>query len=184
MPKVSAGVVSALLAVGGIAGFTADRVHAAPAALGAGPLAGTWDTGAIPSRKIRAALVARGYSNRRVTEFLKQFGMTNAYRFKLTFAEESGKPFVYKSAWDPTTSAEPTNPDHGPYTLLPNRRFVARGIDPPTDMFRELYAYSIRGNALKLTLVRLTEPGVPKADLFVDTMLLRAATAFPYKRVT
>lgn len=146
-------------------------------------LVGTWDTGPIPIRKLRAALAAYGYKKPEVTAFFKYFGLTNAYEFKILFYGENGVPFYLRKAWDPSKGAEPSDADHGPYTLLPNHRFVSRGVDPPTDRNREVFAYTVTKKRLTLKLIRLTEPGFSKADLALDTIFLRSATAFPFKRI-
>jgi hypothetical protein len=146
-------------------------------------LVGSWDTGPIPVRKLRGALVAAGYDNAKVTAFFEQFGIVNAYEFKLVFYREAGVPFLAKNGWDPSTGSEPEDADHGPYTLLPKRRFVSRGVDPPTDRYRVSFAYSITSKRLKLRLVSVREPGLSKHDLVIDTMILRASATFPYKRI-
>jgi hypothetical protein len=145
------------------------------------PLVGTWDTGPITIRKLRTALAATGYTRANMTAFFKQFGITNAYEFKRVFYREGAAPFLWYKGWDPSKGDEPSDNSHGPYTLLPNRRFVSRGVDPPSDRIREVYSYTVTGKRLKLKLVGLTEPA--SFDLFSDRMWLRASAAFPYKRV-
>ena len=90
------------------------------------------------------------------------------------------------SGWDPTKRLGPAEPDHCPYTLLPNHRFVARGVDPPTDQARQLFAYAVTPKSLKLRFVSLKEPypQFSKVDLVRDTMLMRIVAAFPYHRVS
>lgn len=178
MPLITGGLLALALASGVAAGPSG-----ATSAARSDPLVGTWDTGPIPIRKLRASLVAAGYRNAKITAFFKQFGMTKAYEFKIAFYRENGVPFLYRKGWDPSKGREPRDADHGPYTLLPNRRFVTRGVDPPTDRFRAVFSYTVRGTSLTLRFVSLREPGVSKADLVIDTMLLRASTARPYKRI-
>ena len=126
MPLIAGALVALPLASGVAAG--PSNTTSADAS---DPLVGTWDTGPIPIRKLRASLVAAGYTNAKVTAFFKQFGMTKAYEFKIVFYRENGVPFLYRKGWDPSRGGEPSDADHGPYTLLPNRRFTSRGVDPP-----------------------------------------------------
>lgn len=147
------------------------------------PLVGSWDTGPIPKRKLRAALKDAGYTNPQVTGFFEQFGITNAYEFKIVFYRENGVPFLYKKGWDPSVGDEPNDADHGPYTLLRNHRFQTRGVDPPTDQFREVYSYRVTRGRLTLGFVNLSEPGISEADRATDTMMSRLRAARPYKRI-
>jgi hypothetical protein len=147
------------------------------------PLVGSWDTGPIPKRKLRAALNAAGYTDAQVTGFFEQFGITNAYEFKIVFYRENGVPFSYKKGWDPSAGDEPNDADHGPYTLLRNHRFETRGVDPPTDQFREVYSYRVTRSRLTLGFISLTEPGISEADQATDTMMSRLRAARPYKRI-
>ena len=182
MSKITALIAGALLALA-LTSSVAAGPRSATTAIAADPLVGTWDTGPIPIRKLRAALVAGGYTNAKVTGLFKQFGMTKAYEFKRSFYRENGLPFLYLKGWDPSRGGEPNDAEHGPYTLLANGRFVSRGVDPPTDRNRQLFSYTVKGKWLTLRLVRLTEPAFSKADLLIDTMLLRASAALPYKRI-
>lgn len=147
------------------------------------PLPGTWDTGPVPLRKLRAGLRADGYSNAKITALFKQFGWSKAAEFKIVFYREGATPFLAKKAWDPSKDTEPRDADHGPYTRRPNDRFVTRGVDPPTDRFRERYSYQVTGDHLTLHIDSLSEPGVSHADRVVDLMLLRASSVPTYKRV-
>ena len=147
-------------------------------------LVGEWSTGPIPIRKIRAGLVAAGYGNAKIAAFFELHGMINAFEFKIVFYREDGVPFYYRKGWDPSQGDEPNDADHGPYKLLPGRRFLSRGVSPPTDQNRELFAYSVTRKRLKLRLVRLEEPGFSEADLFIDTIWLRTLTRYPYKRIS
>lgn len=155
-------------------------------ALHADPLQGTWETSAVPVRTLRATLVRSGYSAAQITSFLKFFGMKNAWRNRLVFYHEGSAPFMAMSGWDPTKRSGPAEPDHGPYRLLSNHRFVARGVDPPTDQTRQLFSYSVTPKSLNLRFVSLKEPypQFSKVDLFRDTMLMRIVAAFPYHRVS
>jgi hypothetical protein len=154
------------------------------AAIASNPLAGTWDTGPVPIAKLRAALVAAGYANASVTKFFRQFGVTKAYEFKSTFYIDHGKRFRAVRGWDPSKQSEPSGSDHGPYKLIGNHRFVARGVDPPTDKIRATFAYRVTRKRLALSYVSLVEPGFSRADLFVDRMMAHASAAFPYKRTS
>jgi hypothetical protein len=175
-------IAGAVLVLAVATGVATGSVRTAPSAE-TDRLVGSWDTGPIPVRKLRGALVAAGYDNAKVTAFFEQFGVVNAYEFKLEFYREAGVPFLAKNGWDPSTGSEPKDSDHGPYTLRPKRRFVSRGVDPPTDRYRVSFAYSIASKRLKLRLVSVSEPGLSKGDLFIDTMILRASAAFRYKRI-
>jgi hypothetical protein len=182
MRKLMALIAGTFLALAVTSAAAADASRTTSAA--SGPLVGTWDTGPLPIRKLRAALVADGYTNAKVTAFFKQFGMTKGYEFKLVFYEENGVPFLARKGWDPSKGAAPRNADHWAYTLLPNRRFVDRGTDPATAKIREVFSYSVSGKRLTLSFISLAEPGFSKADLLIDTMLLRASAALPYKRIS
>lgn len=161
---------------------TPTAAAATPAAP-ANPLTGTWDTGPIPKRKLREVLRKAGYTAAQTTAFLEQFGVGKAYEFKLRFYEEDGDPFLTKKGWDPSAGTEPDDGDHGPYTLLGEDRFEARGIDPPTDRFKEVYAYRVNEGSLALEFVSLDEPGMSEVDVTTDTMLSRIRAARPFKRV-
>lgn len=183
MRKIRVLVCGALLAIGATASVAPGSAGAGAAAAAAhDPLVGSWDTGPIPLRKLRATLRAAGYSNTKITAFVKQFRMTNAYEFKIVFYRQNGRPFLFKKGWDPSTGREPDDADHGPYTLQPGHRFLATGADPATAKIRETFSYSVSPKRLKLHFIRLTEPGT-KTEQIIDTMILRAQAARPYKRI-
>jgi hypothetical protein len=153
-------------------------------AVGADPLQGTWETSSVPLSKLRGVLVGSGSSAAQVTSFFKFFGMKNAWRNRLYFYREGGIPFLALSGWDPTRRSGPSDPDHGPYRLLSGHRFVARGVDPPTDRVRELFGYSVTRDRLKLRFISLKEPypAFSRQDIVRDTMLMRIVAAVPYLR--
>lgn len=181
---------TAALVVVALTSVVSVGVPGTSAAAAPDPLVGTWDTGPIPIRKIRAVLVAARYKNSRITSFFKEFGVTKAMEFKIAFYREKGVPFSYKKFWDPSQGAEPDDADHGPYRLLPNHRYVVRGVTPPTDRIREVFSYKVTGKRLKLTLVSNSQPPDGpigssgfRFDLVRDMMVLRVQEAFPYKKV-
>jgi hypothetical protein len=150
----------------------------------ADPLAGTWETKSMSTRALRQVLVGSGSTDAQVTSFFKFFGMRKAWRNRLVFYRENGVRFLAMSGWDPTVRPGPAEPDHGPYTLLSNHRFVARGVDPPTDRARMLFSYSVTGNRLALRFISLKEPypAFSRVDITRDTMLMRIVAAFAYAR--
>lgn len=160
-------------------------ISASTKAVRAEPLEGTWETGSVPIAKLRAVLIATGSSTAQVTSFFRFFRMRNAWRNRLVFYREGGARFLAMSGWDPTKRSGPDDPDHGPYNLLPRQRFVARGVDPPTDRTRMLFSYTVTPQRLKLRFLSLKEPypEFSKLDLARDTMLMRILAAFPYRRV-
>jgi len=148
------------------------------------PLQGTWETKSVSTRAMRQVLVSSGSTDAQVASFFKFFGMRKAWRNRLVFYRESGVRFLAMSGWDPTVRQGPAEPDHGPYTLLSNHRFVARGLDPPTDRVRMLFSYSVTGDRLALRFISLKEPypAFSRVDIARDTMLTRIVAAVPYGR--
>jgi len=153
-------------------------------AVRADPLQGTWETKSVSTRALRQVLVSSGSTDAQVASFFKFFGMRKAWRNRLVFYRESGVRFLAMSGWDPTAHPGPAGPDHGPYTLLSNHRFVARGVDPPTDRLRMLFSYSVTGDRLALRFISLKEPypAFSRVDIARDTMLMRIVAAVPYRR--
>jgi hypothetical protein len=137
----------------------------------------------VSTRTIRQVLVSSGSTDAQVASFFKFFGMRKAWRNRV-FYREGGVRFLAMSGWDPTARSGPAEPDHGPYTLLSNHRFVARGVDPPTDRVRMLFSYSVTGNRLALRFITLKEPypAFSRVDVARDTMLMRIVAAVPYRR--
>jgi hypothetical protein len=118
-----------------------------------------------------------------VSALFKQFGWSKAAEFKIVFYRDGDTPFLARKGWDPSKGPEPSDADHGPYSTRPHHRFVARGVDPPTDRNRELWSYEVGARQLLLRVVNLSEPGFSRADEATDLMLLRASSARAYKRV-
>jgi hypothetical protein len=110
--------------------------------------------------------------------------MKKAWRNRLLFYKENGVPYLAMSGWDPTRRPGPGDPDHGPYKLLSNHRFVARGVDPPTDRVRETFSYAVTPKRLTLRFVSLKEPRpeFSEVDIVRDTMLMRVIAVAPYVR--
>ena len=164
-------------------------VAATPAAsqrtarLAADPLVGTWDTGPIPLAKIRAALTAHGYSASQISHMFQTFHMSKSWDWNLSFYRENGVPFQILRNWDPTTQTKPVYGDHGPYKLMPGHRFVARGVDPPTDTFLTTFSYTVTGTRLILHYISLVEPGVSKAQALADQKRGIVEAVVPYKKV-
>jgi hypothetical protein len=165
--------------------FGALSTSGSTAGVRADPLQGTWETAAVSIRDIREVLVKSGSSDAQVTSFFTFFRMKRAWRNRLVFYREGTVRFLAMSGWDPTTRPGPAEPDHGPYVLLSGHRFVARGVDPPSDQARELFSYSVTPSRLTLRFISLKEPypQFSRADLVRDTMLMRLVAAFPYRRV-
>jgi hypothetical protein len=160
---------------------TPQRFSAARAA--GDPLVGTWDTGPIPLAKIRAALSARGYSASQISHMFQNFHMSKSWEWNLSFYRENGAPFQILRNWDPTTQTKPVYGDHGPYKLLPNHRFVARGVDPPTNTFLTTFSYTASGTRLTLHFISLVEPAVSKGQALADQKRGIVEAVAPYKKV-
>jgi hypothetical protein len=164
-------------------------VAATPAApqrtarLAADPLVGTWDTGPIPLAKIRAALIAHGYSASQASHMFQTFHMSKSWEWNLSFYRENGVPFQILRNWDPTTQSKPVYGDHGPYKLLSGHRFVARGVDPPTNTWLTTFSYRVTGTRLTLHYISLVEPGVPKVQRHADQKRGIVEAVAPYKKV-
>ena len=93
MSKIAAIVVGALLVLA-VAAAAAGSPNATSTAA-PDRLVGTWDTGPIPARKLRAAFAVAGYTRANVTAFFKRFGIRNAYEFKRVFYREGGVSFLW-----------------------------------------------------------------------------------------
>jgi hypothetical protein len=150
----------------------------------ADPLVGTWDTGPVPVRKLRAALLATGYSSAKITKMFQDFGIAKAQESRLVFYRQGGAPFRLGQSWDPSKQSRPSSGDHGPYKLLPNHRFVVSGVDPPTDRNRAVFSYAVIGKILRLRLISLKEPAFSAAELAFDRMATRAQVAFPFRKIS
>jgi hypothetical protein len=176
------GLLSALTVAGIL--IVTPSTSGSTAAARVDPLQGSWETSSVPVRQMHDVLVRAGSSEAEVKSFFKFFGMRNAWRNRLVFYRESNVPFLAMSGWDPTRHSGPADADHGPYKLLSGRRFVARGVDPPTDRVRELFSYAATTERLKLRFISLKEPypQFSREDLVRDTMLMRIVAAFPYRR--
>lgn len=165
------------------AGSTLSAQAERTASLAADPLVGTWDTGAIPLAKIRAALTAHGYSASQISGMFKTFHMSKSWEWNLSFYRQNGAPFQILRNWDPTTQKKPVDGDHGPYKLLPGRRFVARGVDPPTNTYLTTFSYTVTGTRLTLHFISLVEPGVSKAQALADQKRGIVEAVATYKKV-
>jgi hypothetical protein len=147
------------------------------------PLVGTWDTGPFPTSKLRAGLRTAGYSAAEIDGFFKNLGLGKVEELNLVFYRDHGRRFQVQRGWDPSTGTEPSDGDHGPYTLLRNHRFVVSGVDPPTNKIHSTYAYTIRGDRLKLRFVSLREP-FPARQQRLDKIFNLFTAMFPYKRIS
>jgi hypothetical protein len=144
------------------------------------PLVGTWQTGLIPLAKVSATLSANGYSAMQIDNFLhKNSHYEKGLTIRIRFYRDNGTPFQIVHAWDPTLGPLPEG-DHGPYSLLPGNRVVYRGTDPPTDMWRTTFAYTVTATQLKLRFISLVEPGLSAGQLHSDEKrpILMASTVF------
>jgi hypothetical protein len=146
------------------------------------PLVGTWDTGPFPASRLRAGLLARGFTRSEVSGFFKNLGLGKVQEFNLVFYRENGIPFQVQTGWDPTMGSKPSDGDHGPYKLLGHHRFTVSGVDPPTDRIHTTYSYTVTGSRLKLRLVKLAEP-FPPAQRRLDRMFPIATALLPYKKI-
>ena len=145
------------------------------------PLAGTWDTGPIPTGQVRAAIIAGGYTTAEADDFLRGLGWSKAshLEFNLNFYTEGGVPFVVQTGWNPDAGPMPTDGDHGPYELLAGNEVAITSADPSINKYREVFSYSIAGDRLTLHVVGETNPDLTPEELRLDERLLLAMAAAP-----
>jgi hypothetical protein len=146
----------------------------------ADPLVGAWQTGLIPVAKIRATLIAHGYTAKQIENYLhKNNHFVKGVTIRIRFYRENGVPVQIVYAWDPTHDTLPEG-EHGPYALLPGNRFVSRGTDPPTDTWRTTYGYTVTATRLRLHFINLVEPGLSTKQQLSDEKrsILMSSTLF------
>ena len=144
------------------------------------PLVGTWQTPVLPLAKVSEILSAHGYTAAQIDNFLHKNGhYVKGLAIRIRFYRDNGTPFQIVYSWDPTHDSLPDG-DHGPYSLLPGKRVVYRGTDPPTDTWRTTFAYTVTATKLKLRFISLVEPGVGAQQLHADQKrpILMSSTVF------
>ena len=147
------------------------------------PLVGTWQTGLIPLAKVRATLTTHGYTATQIDNYLhKNNHFVKGVAIRIRFYRENGVPFQIVYEWDPTHNTLPDG-EHGPYSLLPGKRFVSRGTDPPTDTWRTTFDYTVTATRLTLRFVSLVEPGLSAQQRHSDEKRPILMSSTPFKKV-
>ena len=146
----------------------------------ASALQGEWDTGAYPSGRVRAEIIAAGFSS---ADALEPSGGGKRFEFKLVFYEESGVPFVRAAGWDPSKHPEPPGYDHGPYRLLQDDRIAITCDVCDLDTQYMVFSYELSENTLTLHYIRSVDPDRSAKELHDDAAFLIAWTAAPFHRV-
>jgi hypothetical protein len=156
---------------------------ATPSPSPASPLQGEWDTGPYPSRRVRAAIIADGFTNAAAIE--PSGGGGARFEFRLVFYEESGVPFVRAAGWDPNKYPDPPDADHGPYRLLAFGRIAITCdvCDLATQFMLFSYELSESENTLTLRYIRSVDPDRSAKELHDDAPFLIAWTAAPFHKI-
>jgi hypothetical protein len=142
----------------------------------ASPLVGEWDTGPYPADELREEMAAEGYSDAEIQEVL---GNKKRYEVRLTFSED----IAVSVGWDPTTDAQPTGGDHGPYLLLPGNKLKTTCDVCDIDEQYTLYSYAIQGTTLTLQFVRDVNPDYSALDRHMSLAYAIANTSLPFKKI-
>jgi hypothetical protein len=177
-----AAVLVALAA--GAANVSANPPVDVPAQIG-DPVRGTWDTGPIPMRRVRAVMARHGYTRVEIDTFWRRFGLQRAdsWEFNFRFYRRRRVPYVTKTGWNPTRGGQPLNGDSGPYHILPKNRLSITDQKSSTHRYRELYGYRLGRRTLTLRVISETDPTLTKKELRLDMLFMYAATAAPLKRI-
>lgn len=149
----------------------------------ADPLVGSWDTGPVPTARLRRVLHAKGYTTPEIAKFYRTLQIGRVEEINLIFYRDRGRPYQIQRGWNPTESTKPSDGDHGPYRFLSKHRFVVSGVDPPTNRIHYTYSYRVHSGQLKLRFLSLREP-FPKRRVRLDRMFGLFTALFTYKRIS
>jgi len=159
---------------------TTRTATAVPSPSETSPLQGEWDTGAYPSSRVHAAIIAAGFAG---ADAIEPSGGGERFEFNLVFYEESGVPFVRAAGWDPSKYPKPPDTDHGPYRLLQNDRIaITCDVCDLATQFM-LFSYELTENTLTLHYIRSVDPDRSAKELHDDARFLIAWTAAPFHKI-
>ena len=175
------GVVVALTAVVAPSGAGAASM-ANRGADAADPLLGAWITAPVPMATIRNALLAARFTRADVAEYQRAFGFaeTTKVRFSFTFYRKASAKHALQRFWN--AAKGPSGGDDGFYELLARNRVAISSTHPDARPWREVFAYRVQRDQLKLRFITATNPKETTKQLRFDRVVMTAASAAPYSR--
>lgn len=176
-----AGVMAALTVVVGPSGAPAASMTSRGADA-ADPLLGAWMTAPVPMATIRKALLAARFTQADVAEYQRAFGFadTTKVRFSFRFYRKASAKHALQRFWD--VSKRPSGGDDGFYELLPRNRVAISSTHPAARPWREVFAYRVQGDQLKLRFITETNPKATAKQHRFDRVVMTAASAALYSK--